>query len=275
MGRAAMSHEHVRVRKIESAGAKRHEILLGSGAPAVSDRQDIRLRREDDLFRISDTMSDPLPLTRSAPRIQKSKADVLRDFRTDQILDAATVVFGKLGYASASIERIAEEAGVARSTVYVYFPNKELLLNHCLARHRVALSARVREALEGASGFEARLAAFFTTVLGYVGEVSEFFRALMGVRGVDPFFGASSGEVPTPELETLREEVGGLVDRLFADAIAAGELAPESEALAREALPLLLYGALMRRTIAPGSADASREAAQLVRVLVHGVRAPR
>jgi AcrR family transcriptional regulator len=216
-------------------------------------------------------MSDPKAPPARSLRSQKSKADVLRDFRTDQILDAATVVFGKLGYANASIERIAEEAGVARSTVYVYFPNKDLLLNQCLARHRVALSARVRDAIERAAGFEARLAAFFTAVLVYVGEVSEFFRALMGVRGIDPFFGAGSSEVPTPELETLREEVQVLVDRLFSDAIAAGELAPESEALAREALPLVLYGALMRRTIAPGPADPSRQAAQLAHMLLFGV----
>ncbi len=207
-------------------------------------------------------------------RTSKSKADVLRDFRTDQILDAATVVFGKLGYANASIERIAEEAGVARSTVYVYFPNKDVLLNQCLARHRVVLSVRVRAAIEGASGLEGRLAAFFSAVLLYVGEVSEFFRALMGVRGFDPFFGVGSSEVATPELETLREEVQGLVDRLFTDAVAAGELSPGAEPLARDALQLVLYGALMRRTLAPGPADPSNEAAQLVHMLLFGV-APR
>jgi AcrR family transcriptional regulator len=204
-------------------------------------------------------------------RAQKSKADVLRDFRTDQILDAATVVFGKLGYADASIERIAEEAGVARSTVYVYFPNKDLLLNQCLARHRVELGARVRQAIDSASGLESRLAAFFTAVLSYVGEVSEFFRALMGLRGIDPFFGNGSSEVPTPELETLRAEVQGIVDRVFRDAIAAGELAPDSEPIAREALPLLLYGALMRRTLVPGPASPSREAAQLAHIILFGV----
>lgn len=212
---------------------------------------------------------------RQAPEapVTKTKADVLRDFRTDQILDAATVVFGKLGYANASIERIAEEAGVARSTVYVYFPNKDLLLNQCLARHRVALGERVRVAVESASGFEARLAAFFTAVLEYVGGVSEFFRALMGVRGIDPFFGAASGEVATPELETLRAEIQLLVDRVFGDALAAGELAPEAEPIAREALPLLLYGALMRRTVAPSPADPSREAAQLAHIFLFGVTA--
>jgi len=219
-------------------------------------------------------MSDSKPSRTPRQKSAKARADVLRDFRMDQILDAATAVFGKVGYAAASIERIAEEAGIARSTVYVYFPNKDLLLNQCLARHRVALGARVSEAIEGAVGFENRLAAFFTAVLGYVGEVSEFFRALMGVRGIDPFFGASSSsEVPTPELETLREEVGVLVDRLFREAIAEGEISPESEELSRQALPLLLYGALMRRTIAPGPADPSREAAQLVRVLLHGIAA--
>lgn len=215
-------------------------------------------------------MSDPRASAANA-KPQRSKADVLRDFRTDQILDAATVVFGKLGYANASIERIAEEAGVARSTVYVYFPNKELLLNQCLARHRVALGARVRAAVASEGGFEARLAAFFSAVLVYVGQVSDFFRALMGVRGFDPFFGTGSGEVPTPELETLRAEVQGVVGRLFADAIAAGELAPESEPLAREALQLVLYGALMRRAVAPTTADPTREAAQLVHMLLFGV----
>jgi AcrR family transcriptional regulator len=215
-------------------------------------------------------MSDTKSPRSKRPR---SRADVLRDFRTDQILDAATVVFGKLGYAEASIERIAEEAGVARSTVYVYFPNKDLLLNQCLARHRIVLGARVRAAVEAATGFEARLGAFFTAVLGYVGNVSEFFRALMGVRGVDPFFGVGSGDVPTPELETLRAEFTALLQRVFADAIAAGELAPESVPSALEALALLLYGALMRRTIAPGPADASAEAAQLARIYLHGVAA--
>jgi AcrR family transcriptional regulator len=216
-------------------------------------------------------MSDAKLSTVKTTRAQRSKADVLRDFRTDQILDAATVVFGKVGYANASIERIAEEAGVARSTVYVYFPNKDLLLNQCLARHRVSLSARVREAVERAGGLESRLTAFFTAVLTYVGDVNAFFRALMGVRGFDPFFGASSPEVATPEVDTLREELPGVVDRLFSDAIASGELAPESEALAREALQLVLYGALMRRTILPGASPPAHEAAQLVHMLLYGV----
>jgi AcrR family transcriptional regulator len=227
----------------------------------------------DSTFRISDTMSEPKAAESRRPT-RRSKAEVVRDFRTDQILDAATVVFGKLGYANASIERIAEEAGVARSTVYVYFPNKDLLLNQCLARHRVALGARLRDATRGASGLEARLAGFFRAVLEYVGEWSEFFRALMGVRGVDPFFGGGSGEVPTPELETLREEAQEVLGRLFADAIAAGELAPEALAPARESLALLLYGALMRRSLAPAPSDPAREAAQLAHVLLHGVASP-
>ena len=216
-------------------------------------------------------MSDRKVRRPPAENPTKSKAEVLRDFRTDQILDAATVVFGKLGYAESSIERIAEEAGVARSTVYVYFPNKELLLNHCLARHRVVLGGRIRTAVEAAVGLEARLAALFTAVLQYAGGVSEFFRALMGVRGVDPFFGVGDSAVPTPELDTLRQEVQVVVDRIFSDAVASAELTLETEPLARDGLQLVLYGALMRRTIAPGPADPSLESARLAHMLLHGV----
>jgi AcrR family transcriptional regulator len=208
-------------------------------------------------------------MTRKKPRApRRTREDVLRDFRTDQILAAATHVIGKLGFAEASIDRIAEEAGVARSTVYVYFGSKEEILDRCLNRHREGLGARVREAVAAERGIEAQLAAFFRAVLGYVGEVREFFRALMALRGLDPFFGG--GDVSAPALETLREETQRVVDGIFADARAAKVLGPEAEAKARAVLPMLLYGALMRRAMTPGPADAAQEAADLARVFLYG-----
>jgi TetR/AcrR family transcriptional regulator, fatty acid metabolism regulator protein len=44
------------------------------------------------------------------------------------IIDAAVVVFGRHGYAKAKIHHIADGAGVATGTVYLYFRNKEKLL---------------------------------------------------------------------------------------------------------------------------------------------------
>ena len=140
----------------------------------------------------------------------KTREQVLRDFRTDQILEAARRVIGEEGFAEASIDRIAEAAGVARSTLYVYFDGKEDLLNQCIAQLRLGLGERVRQAVEEASGTEERLAAFLASHFEYVGEVRDFFRAVMAVRGVDPFFSPpGGGHAARARDDPRRERCGG------------------------------------------------------------------
>lgn len=47
--------------------------------------------------------------------------------RPQQILDAAFHEFGDRGLAGARLDDIAKRAGVAKGTIYLYFPNKEAL----------------------------------------------------------------------------------------------------------------------------------------------------
>jgi AcrR family transcriptional regulator len=56
-----------------------------------------------------------------------SKKDKKTEERHKQILDAAIEVFSHKGYAAATIPEIAEAAGVAAGTIYLYFPNKREL----------------------------------------------------------------------------------------------------------------------------------------------------
>jgi AcrR family transcriptional regulator len=205
-----------------------------------------------------------------AERPAKTREEVLRNFRTDQILEAARRVIGEVGFAEASIDRIAEAAGVARSTLYVYFDGKEDLLNQCIAQLRLGLGERVRRAVDEASGTEERLAAFLAAHFEYVGTVREFFRAVMAVRGIDPFFSAPGSGSP-PELETLRAESQAVVEGIFKDAVAAGEIAADEGAAARDLLAVLIYGALMRRANLPEPAPADEEAQRLARAFLWGI----
>ncbi len=56
------------------------------------------------------------------------------DERQQQILDAAAAVIIRLGYDKTTVGDIADEAGVSRGTVYLYFRGKEDLFEALLYR---------------------------------------------------------------------------------------------------------------------------------------------
>ena len=51
-----------------------------------------------------------------------------KDARPDEILAAARIEFAEQGFARSSIASIAQRAGVARGTVYLYFDSKDAIL---------------------------------------------------------------------------------------------------------------------------------------------------
>lgn len=53
-----------------------------------------------------------------------SPAIVDKDKKRQDLIEAALMVFSKLGYAAASMDKIGEAAGVGKSTIYEYFESK-------------------------------------------------------------------------------------------------------------------------------------------------------
>ena len=58
----------------------------------------------------------------SSPRFRRRKTA-----RPCEVIDAACEVFGEKGFQHATMDDIAERAGVSRATIYLYFENKEAI----------------------------------------------------------------------------------------------------------------------------------------------------
>ncbi|MDT0613553.1 TetR/AcrR family transcriptional regulator [Streptomyces lancefieldiae] len=67
-----------------------------------------------------------------------------RAVREQQMLDAAVRIFGQRGYTAASMDEIAELAGVSKPLVYLYLNSKEDLFTACIRREARALTEAVR-----------------------------------------------------------------------------------------------------------------------------------
>ncbi len=71
-----------------------------------------------------------------------------RAVRERQMLDAAVVTFGRRGYRAASMDEIAELAGVSKPLVYLYLNSKEDLFTACIRREAQALVTAVRSGVD-------------------------------------------------------------------------------------------------------------------------------
>lgn len=73
----------------------------------------------------------------------REQAEDSRQRRRDQILEAASTVFARVGYHKASINDIIEQADIARGTFYLYFTGKHNVLEAILDEAVAGLRARI------------------------------------------------------------------------------------------------------------------------------------
>ncbi|MFL5961969.1 MAG: TetR/AcrR family transcriptional regulator [Gaiellaceae bacterium] len=103
-----------------------------------------------------------------------------------RLLDAAERVFGELGYHDASIVKLADDAGVAAGTFYLYFDSKKAIFDE-LVRD---LNRRVRHAMkEGSSKGETRLQAElggFDAYFRFTAEHPTLYRIIRQAEFVSP-----------------------------------------------------------------------------------------
>jgi AcrR family transcriptional regulator len=110
------------------------------------------------------------------PLAGKTKQHVVSEFRSAEILAAARKVFGVRGFDAATVEEIAEAAGLAKGTVYLYFPSKRDIYLAALKHGAMELRERTRENMDAAKGIQAKLRSFIDTRVQYAEKNRDFIK---------------------------------------------------------------------------------------------------
>src|SRR5438270_2010862 len=80
-----------------------------------------------------------------------AKANARHSDKYQRILDAAVLVIAEHGYFQSRVSEIAERAGVADGTIYLYFKNKEEILKAAITSAFTEFLRRARRELESVS----------------------------------------------------------------------------------------------------------------------------
>ena len=104
------------------------------------------------------------PAPSSTPRRRSSPGEATGTIggdsrKREQILQAATTLFSRYGYRHTSIELLAQEAEVAKPTLYAYFTDKDDIFRAVCWHVQEGIVARTAEALARKGSLQERLSA--------------------------------------------------------------------------------------------------------------------
>ncbi len=149
----------------------------------------------------------------SEPRT--TKKEVVTAFRTGEILAAARRLMEQKGLDSLTMDEIAQAAGVAKGTLYLYFQSKDELLQALLTQVGDAMALDLEAVLAAPEPPPEKLRRAVTLLLKYVDQERELFpvylRELVRSR--------SSRAGTSPFLRKHEERTLGMISRLFTEGI--------------------------------------------------------
>ena len=88
---------------------------------------------------------------------ENSQADTQKRTKYHLILQAAIKIFARQGYYKSTISQIAREAGVADGTIYLYFKNKDDILDHFFSYKTREVFGRFKKEVDRADNALAKL----------------------------------------------------------------------------------------------------------------------
>lgn len=110
-------------------------------------------------------------------RIERKKAETRQ-----KIINVSLELFARQGFRNTTMEQIAQEADIARKTLYNYYPVKEAIADDYLRGVSLGLAAECRREIAGMAGVKEQLLHALLKVYGWVAEHPELAEAAFYYR---------------------------------------------------------------------------------------------
>jgi AcrR family transcriptional regulator len=196
------------------------------------------------------------------PKINAPTIDEHKVLTRNALLEAGADAFVRYGLAGTSIGVMADLAGIARTTVYEYFPNKESVLSALIEERLPPIVDRlIEDLLEGCPAD--RLAEILSRAFRFVGEYPVEATLLFRV----------SRELPKPERDvawSVFDRVRAVMVALCKEGIESGQFADVDPMSLGTIVGDHLVGGIDELSVR-GSSDADAVAAARIDFLRHGL----
>jgi AcrR family transcriptional regulator len=197
-----------------------------------------------------------------APRKDESRTvqDALRDLRKQQIIDAARELIGRRGYAAVTMGRIAQGAGISRSTLYAYFQNMETIVQEAFALGQQQLEERIARLDTESGDAGERLVRMIAETFRYFDEHKAFFQAVV----TQAYLGAQTEPGGSLVVGALGRDFRRKLADVLRKGVAKGVLRPHDVRESSLVLALTVHGAIGVRVRDPKIRVPADEAAAVV-----------
>lgn len=200
-----------------------------------------------------------------------TKEDLVREFRVREILDAACRVVARHGFQGATIDRVAEEAHIAKGTVYLYFHTKEELLKAAVEQGIQTYTGQLRAAVAELRLPIEKLRLLVEVSLKLGDANRDFFKTLLLERN---FLAASPANPDAARMLDLYLAHIRFIEETIQEGIDAGVLRPHNVEASAFALNEAIRGSFQQRALGLTARPAEEDADILLDLFFHGVLNP-
>jgi TetR/AcrR family fatty acid metabolism transcriptional regulator len=193
----------------------------------------------------------------------KSKKDVLQEFRKSELLSAARIVFSRKGFHDATIDDLAQEAGVAKGTVYLYFKSKQEIYVEALRDGVAQLIEEMRTEAELPGSAADRLRRVLTAKIAFFDKHRDFFQILQSELG--------HIEKNIAECKDLYVEQGRIFESILRDGIREGSVQEVNTKKTAFAIADLTRGVAIQRLLGWSKTRLNEEVEFLFSLLWKGI----